>query len=158
MARIALATPAGAGGRSLQRSPPAASFTKVRTDHASETAEDYVEAVSDILHRKGECRVKDLVEHMGVTHVTVSRVIARLVDRNLVDTEPHRPIRLTAEGERLAAAARRRHELVLAFLLALGVPEADAQRDAEGLEHHVGQSTLERMKAFVEHRPIEGAH
>ena len=136
--------------------PPAASFTKVRTDHASETAEDYVEAVSDILHRQGECRVKDLARHMGVTHVTVSRVIARLQERELVDTEPHRPIRLTAAGEKLAAAARRRHEIVFAFLLAIGVPEADAQRDTEGIEHHVGDATLHAMRAFIQRTTPSG--
>src|SRR5438552_9911198 len=132
--------------------PPATSFSKVRSDHASETAEDYVEAVSDILHRQGECRVKDLAQHMGVTHVTVSRVITRLHDLDLVETEPYRPIRLTAQGERLAARARQRHQIVLDFLLALGVPEIDARRDTEGLEHHVGQATLERMAAFVQQR------
>ena len=35
-------------------------FDKVRRDHATETAEDYVEAISDIVHGAGECRVKDL--------------------------------------------------------------------------------------------------
>jgi len=127
----------------------AASFKKVRSDHAMETAEDYVEAVSDILHRLGQCRVRDLAQHMGVSHVTVSRAIARLQEKQLVTTEPHRPIRLTAEGERLAAASRRRHEIVLTFLRALGVPETEARRDTEGLEHHVGQATLDRMAAFV---------
>ncbi len=127
-----------------------ASFRKVRADHASETAQDYVEAVSDIVHRHGMCRVKDLASLMGVTHVTVSRVISRLQDEELVETEPHKPIRLTARGERLAAESRRRHEIVLAFLRALGVPETDAQRDTEGIEHHVGEATLSRMRAFVE--------
>lgn len=136
-------------GKSAAAVKPSASFSKVRADHASETAEDYVEAVSDILHREGECRVKDLAAHMGVTHVTVTRVIARLAEENLVETEPYRPIRLTAVGERLAAESRRRHEIVLAFLLALGVPEADARRDTEGIEHHVGEATLQRMAAFI---------
>src|SRR5690349_7256241 len=121
---------------------PAALFSKVRTDHAAETAEDYVEAVSDMLHRHGECRVKDLARHMGVSHVTVSRIVARLHELGLVDTERHRPIRLTAAGEKLAAESRRRHEIVLAFLRSIGVPEADAQRDTEGIEHHVGPATL----------------
>jgi DtxR family transcriptional regulator, manganese transport regulator len=139
---------------------PAASFKKVRTDHAGETAEDYVEAVSDILHRQGECRVKDLVQHMGVTHVTVSRVISRLHELDLVDTEPYRPIRLTAAGEKLAATSRQRHETVLAFLLALGVPEAEARRDTEGIEHHVGQQTLARMAMFIQRHEIaqEASH
>jgi DtxR family manganese transport transcriptional regulator len=126
------------------------SFTKVRADHASETAQDYVEAVSDILHRQGECRVKDLAEHLGVTHVTVSRIISRLQEQDLVQTEPYRPIRLTARGERLAAQTRQRHETVLAFLRALGVPDAEAQRDAEGIEHHVGDATLVAMHRFLQ--------
>ena len=125
-------------------------FVKVRADHALETAQDYVEAVSDIVHRHGECRVKDLALHLGVTHVTVSRIIARLQTEDLVDTEPYRPIRLTAKGERLAAMTRRRHEVVLAFLRLLGVPETDALRDAEGIEHHVGEATLHAMQSFLQ--------
>lgn len=131
--------------------PPAeASFEKVRQDHSMETAEDYVEAVSDILHRQGECRVRDLSDTMGVSHVTVTRIVARLQREGLLETQPYRPIRLTAAGERLAAASRQRHETVLAFLLALGVPEPEARRDAEGIEHHVGEHTLECMRRFVE--------
>ena len=127
-----------------------ASFRKVRADHAGETAQDYVEAVSDIVHRLGACRVKDLAAHMGVSHVTVTRVIGRLQDEGLVDTEPYKPVRLTARGERLAAESRRRHEIVLAFLMALGVPEGEARRDTEGLEHHVGEATLSAMAGFIE--------
>jgi DtxR family manganese transport transcriptional regulator len=127
----------------------AASYVKVRADHASETAQDYVEAISDILHRHGECRVKDLSRHLGVSHVTVSRIVSRLQEEELVDTEPYRPIRLTAKGERLAASTRQRHQTVLAFLLALGVSETDAHRDAEGIEHHVGSATLQAMQSFL---------
>ena len=125
-------------------------FKKVRADHAAETAEDYVEAVSDIVHALGECRVKHLVEHMGVTHVTVSRTIARLEAEGLVETEPYKPIRLTAAGERLAARSRRRHQIVLEFLRALGVTDQVARQDAEGIEHHVSESTLDRMEAFTQ--------
>ena len=133
-----------------QSSPlPINRFAKVRNDHAKETAQDYVEAVASILYRRGECRVKDLAQQMGVSHVTVSRIIARLQQEDLVETEPYRPIRLTPRGEQLAAASRRRHETVLGFLLALGVPDADARRDAEGIEHHVGVRTLERMAVFL---------
>jgi DtxR family manganese transport transcriptional regulator len=127
-----------------------APFEKVRRDHAMETAEDYVEAVSDIVHRHGVCRVKDLVAHMGVSHVTVTRIVARLAQEGLVETAPYRPIRLTAAGEQLAARSRRRHRIVLSFLLALGVPEEEAHRDTEGIEHHVGAATLECMADFVE--------
>jgi DtxR family manganese transport transcriptional regulator len=129
---------------------PVASFRKVRSDHAMETAQDYVEAVSDILHRHGVCRVRDLARHMGVSHVTVSRIIARLQEEQLVDTTPYRPIRLTARGEQLAAMSRRRHEIVRQFLQAIGVAADEAERDAEGIEHHVGPATLARMEALID--------
>lgn len=125
-------------------------FAKVRADHSQETAEDYVEGISDIIHREGTCRVKDMAKKMGVSHVTVVRTIARLVKEGLAISEPYRPIRLTASGERLAASSRHRHEIVLSFLLALGVGPIAAARDAEGMEHHVGPGTLQRMKGFVQ--------
>jgi DtxR family manganese transport transcriptional regulator len=147
---VARSTPSATAAR------PGRTYRKVRADHATETAQDYVEAVSDIVHRKGECRVKDLSEHMGVSHVTVSRIITRLLEEEFVETSPYRPIRLTARGERLAAEARRRHEIVLGFLVCLGVPEADARPDAEGIEHHVGPATLRCMERFVrECRPAQ---
>ena len=134
---------------------PGRAYRKVRADHAAETAQDYVEAISDIVHSEGICRVKHLAEHMGVSHVTVSRIIARLLDEQLVETERYRPIRLTAKGERLAAESRRRHEIVRQFLLALGVPEAEAGSDAEGIEHHVGSSTLQCMELFMHQAEAE---
>ncbi len=131
---------------------PDVRYAKVRADHSTETAEDYVEGISDIIHRQGKCRVKDLTGLMGVSHVTVVRTVARLVREGLVLSEPYRPIRLTAKGEQLAARSRQRHEIVLSFLLALGVRPTEAARDAEGMEHHVSPNTLERMKVFIAER------
>ncbi len=132
-------------------------FAKTRADHATETAEDYVEAVSDLVHRQGECRVKDLASFFGVSHVTVSRIIARLQELELVETEPYRPIRLTARGERLAAESRRRHAVVVKFLRAIGVPADIAEHDAEGIEHHVSEGTLICMETFLAGSPSAAA-
>lgn len=132
--------------------PPAApggAFPKVRRDHASETAEDYVEAIDSIVVSKGACRVADLARHMGVTHVTVVRTLNRLAGAGLVAKAPYGPASLTARGARMARAARDRHECVLAFLRAIGVPDHVAARDAEGLEHHASRATLEAMARFV---------
>lgn len=134
----------------MTRSEDAAPFIKVRRDHATETAEDYVEAVAEILDRDGECRVRDLARHMGVSHVTVTRIVSRLVDSKLVDTRPYRPIELTPAGRQLAEACRARHELVVAFLRRIGVPDEIARRDAEGIEHHVSEKTLGCMRRFIE--------
>ena len=109
---------------------PAQSHSRIRRDHASETAEDYVEAVADLIAAGGRCRIVDLADCFGVSHVTVTKTIARLVREGFVETQPYGPISLTDTGRRLAQNSRKRHELVYQFLLALGVSPTVAADDA----------------------------
>lgn len=115
-------------------------------------AEDYVEAIDEIVSQQGECRVVDLARRFGVTHVTVSRTTRRLVRDGLIETRPYGPIQLTDEGRSLARTSRDRHELVLNFLRVLGVGEPTAEVDAEGIEHHCSHETLQKMKQFIAER------
>ena len=128
---------------------PRTGHQRTRRDHASEIAEDYVEAIAEVIEHADACRVRDLAERFGVSHVTVVRTIGRLQDEGLVVTEPYQPIGLTAKGRRLAKACRERHDVVFRFLLAIGVPESTAAVDAEGIEHHVSKATLERFRAIA---------
>ena len=123
---------------------------RTRSDHAGETAADYVELIDDLIKSLGEARAVDLARHLGVTQVTVTNTIERLKREGLVTSKPYRSVFLTPKGRRLAASTRRRHQLVLQFLLALGVPRCDAEIDAEGIEHHLSKKTLAAMRAFVE--------
>jgi DtxR family manganese transport transcriptional regulator len=125
-------------------------YERTRRDHASEIAEDYVEAIAEIVEDAGACRVTDLSERFGVTHVTVVQTVQRLEREGLVTTEPYRPVQLTPAGAALAAACKERHDVVYRFLLAIGVDPAVAAVDAEGIEHHVSSETLARFRAIAE--------
>lgn len=129
--------------------PDAQRYARTRADHRDETAEDYVEAIADLLDQGRPARVGDLARLMGVSHVTVSRIVARLRERRLVEAEPYRPVGLTPAGRRLAEQSRARHETVLAFLLAIGVPRKQAEVDAEGIEHHVSDATIKAMERVL---------
>jgi DtxR family manganese transport transcriptional regulator len=122
-------------------------LSQTRREHANEIAEDYVEAIADLMQETGEARVVDLAKRLGVTHVTVNRTIARLQKAGYVTSQPYRAIFLTGNGSDLAAASKRRHEVVVAFLRSLGIPQHVAERDAEGIEHHVSPETLKAFKA-----------
>lgn len=125
-------------------------FRRTRRDHANETAEDYVEAVAQIEAEAGECRGADLARLFAVSHVTVTKTIARLKEEGLVDTRPYGPITLTARGRRLARDSQRRHDLVVEFLKSIGVSDETARVDAEGIEHHVSKETLKCFKKIVD--------
>jgi DtxR family manganese transport transcriptional regulator len=135
-----------AGSSRTQRAPLARNPKRTREEHSQETAQDYVEMIAELIATTGEARVIDLARRMGVTHVTVSRTVRRLQRDGLVASRPYRAIFLTDAGRTLSEESRHRHEIVVAFLKSLGVPDAVARSDAEGIEHHVSQDTL---KAFV---------
>lgn len=122
---------------------------RTRAHHANETAEDYVEAVFDTVTEKKICRVQDLAKHFDVSHVTVSRTVARLCTAGLMSTAPYQPIELTKKGESLAKRVKKRHEIVYRFLLSLGVDQQTAHIDSEGIEHHVSEVTLAAMKKHI---------
>ena len=127
----------------------AENLSQTRREHANEIAEDYVEAIADLVAETGEARVVDLAKRLGVTHVTVNRTIARLQKAGFVTSQPYRAIFLTGDGRDLAASCKSRHEIVVAFLRSLGIPQRIAERDAEGIEHHVSPETLKVFKACL---------
>lgn len=144
----------------LEPSRPALVTPEEQANHHRQTraalqtavAEDYVELIADLIDTTGEARAADIARRLGVTHASVAKMVNRLRDGGLVTTQPYRAIFLTDEGRRIAAASKRRHEIVVAFLLAIGVGEEAARADAEGLEHHVSAETLAAFERVVRER------
>ncbi len=126
-----------------------AAFRRIRSDHQSELAEDYVELIADLIDEKGEARGSDIALRLGVANATVVKTLKRLQDMGLVTQEPYRPIFLTGDGWKMAEDGRRKHRIVEAFLLALGVSDETARIDSEGIEHHVSEETLRAMARFL---------
>ncbi len=125
-------------------------FQSTREAHRSETTEDYVELIADLIDRNGEARPVEIAGRMGVTQPTVTKILTRLQREGLVIRQPYRSIFLSEAGQALAEACRQRHRIVVAFLIALGIDEPTAERDAEGIEHHVSERTLDAFARFIE--------
>lgn len=125
-------------------------FERVREAHQTETAEDYVELIADLIEANGEARVSDLSERFGVSHATVNKIINRLNREGLVTNRPYRSLFLTEKGDELARYCKKRHKIVLDFLVSLGVSRETAAFDAEGVEHHVSRETLEAFEKYIE--------
>ena len=130
----------------------ARNFVHTRSQHAQEIAEDYAEAIADLVAERGEARVVDLAGRLAVTHVTVNRTIARLQKAGIVTSQPYRAIFLTEQGRAVAEASKSRHETVVWFLRSLGIPQRVAEMDAEGIEHHVSPETLLAFKVALRNR------
>lgn len=127
-------------------------FGKARSAQAAALLEDYVELIADLHAVGGEARPIDIARRLGVSHPTAVKSIARLKREGLVTARPYRGVFLTDAGHALAARVRSRHRLVVALLVAVGVPPEDAEADAEGIEHHVSEATLAAFARFVGER------
>ncbi len=128
-------------------------FERARSGRSSAIAEDYAELIADLIANHGEARPTDIARRLGVSHATAIKSIQRLKREGLVTARPYRGVFLTEAGAELAKTVRERHRIVVALLLAVGVPMEAAEADAEGIEHHVSEQTLTAFKAFLRSAP-----
>lgn len=125
------------------------SYRQAREARRTELAEDYVELIADLLDDEGEARQVDMASRLGVKQPTVAKMLKRLADEGLVTQRPYRGVFLTDDGRALAEKSRHRHQIVEAFLRAVGVSQEQARLDAEGIEHHVSEETLDMFERFI---------
>ena len=122
------------------------SFKKVRDAHKTENTEDYLEIIADLLNAKGEARIVDIAEKLGIAQATANKTVQRLQSQGYINKEPYRSIFLTLKGQKIASTSKKRHIVVLTFLQNLGLDSKTAEADAEGIEHHVSDKTLKKME------------
>lgn len=130
----------------------------------SASVEDYLKAIW-LVAGKGSASTNALAEQLGVSAPSVSGMLARLQEQDLVRHERYRGVRLTARGQREALRLMRRHRLIETFMtLHLGYRWDEVHHEAERLEHAVSDRFAERLDAFLGHPshdphgdPIPGA-
>jgi DtxR family manganese transport transcriptional regulator len=125
-------------------------FGKTRSAQSTAVLEDYVELIADLLASAGEARPTDIARRLGVSHATAIKTISRLKRAGLATARPYRGVFLTEKGQALAERVRVRHRLVVNLLRVLGVPAESAETDAEGIEHHVSETTLKAFARFLQ--------
>jgi DtxR family transcriptional regulator, manganese transport regulator len=130
-------------------SDQATRFSQARSARSAALLEDYTELIAELVEERGEARITDIASRLGVTHPTATKAVARLKREGLVVSRPYRSVFLTPLGQEMAQRVRARHRLVVALLLAVGVPADAAEADAEGMEHHVSDSTLAAFEKFL---------
>ena len=122
----------------------------MRKQHSSELAQDYVEAIYEILKADAVVTITALQKVFGVSHVTVIRSLKRIHEQGLTTGTKSKQIQLTDTGLALAESAAEKHQLVKQLFIQLGVQEEQADADAEGAEHHLSNETIEAIRRFLE--------
>ena len=112
----------------------------------SRSVEDYLKAVYSLNERGGSASTNDLARALDIQPASVSGMIRRLAEDGLLEHEPYRGVRLTAEGSRQALKILRRHRIIESFLVhRLGYAWDDVHDEAERMEHAASDTLIDRM-------------
>jgi DtxR family Mn-dependent transcriptional regulator len=137
-----------------RRKPPRASAR----DPLTAPVEDYLKAIYDIELGGGPAATTELAQRLAIAPASVSGMIQRLAEQDLVAHEPYRGVRLTSAGRRAALRTIRRHRVIETYLVqVLGYAWDRVHDEAERLEHAASDALIDRMAAALG-EPVTDPH
>jgi DtxR family Mn-dependent transcriptional regulator len=121
----------------------------------SEIEEMYLKTIFEVhTETPGEIvKTTQLAELMGVSPASVTEMVQRLSQREMITHIPYRGCRLTTEGFQLAARVKRREGLLEVLLKDVIGFKGDVKGVACKMEHAVGielEETLDRLLGYPE--------
>ncbi|RNJ77193.1 MAG: transcriptional regulator [Nitrosopumilus sp. H8] len=116
---------------------------------SSSRMEDYLEVISELVELKGYATTLDISRYMEVSAPSVTKMLQRLDEGGFLEYEKYHGINLTEKGSRIADGIRQKHGILLEFFEILGVGYETANRDAEGIEHHLDPKTIKQLRKFI---------
>ncbi len=111
--------------------------------------EDYLEVIYELITLKGYATTIDISGYLNVSSPSVTKMLQRLNESGHLNYERYRGISLTESGIAIAKNMHDRHGILADFLKMIGVDEDTANRDAEGIEHHLHPETLKKLEEFI---------
>lgn len=119
----------------------------------SHAEENYLKAIFKISEKDGKAATTNgVAAEMQTTAASVTDMLKRLADKNLIAYEKYRGVQLTEVGNRLATGLIRKHRLWEVFLVdKLGFAWDEVHDLAEQLEHVQGDPLVTRLDAFLGH-------
>ena len=114
--------------------------------------EDYLKAVYEIKQREGEpVSTSSIAELLEVTPPTVTSMMEKLEERELIEREKYSGAHLTREGETVALEVLRHHRLLETYLAEqLGYDWTEVHEEADRLEHHISEEFERRVAELLD--------
>lgn len=111
----------------------------------SQSAEDYLERIHELIEAKGYARVADIAASLKVRAASVTVMVQKLSRAGYVKYEKYRGLILTDKGRGVARDIQNRHATLSRFFSLFGLDAATQGEDIEGIEHHLSPATLEML-------------
>jgi Mn-dependent DtxR family transcriptional regulator len=122
----------------------------------SQSAEDYLERIHELIEQKGYARVVDIASSLEVKQASVTAMVQKLAEAGYLNYEKYRGLILTDEGRAVARKIHSRHITLSRFFSLFGLDPETQHNDIEGIEHHLSPETVEVLSdlaQFFESKP-----
>ncbi len=124
----------------------------------SQSIEDYLKAIYKLGRNDDRVTTSAIAERLEVSPASVTNMVKKLAEMNLLTHEPYRGVALTGAGEKIALETIRHHRLLELYLAeALSIPWDRVHAEAEKLEH-VLSDELETAIANALGDPLTDPH
>ncbi len=122
------------------------SGTSRKDDVITHAMEDYLKVIYNLQTQNEKVTTQAIAERLNVQSPSVTNMVKRLADLNLLEHTPYRGVLLTASGERTALEVVRHHRLLELYLAdALGYSWDEVHAEAEQLEHSISEEFEARI-------------
>jgi DtxR family Mn-dependent transcriptional regulator len=112
--------------------------------------ENYLKAIFALMDENGEVMVNELSQRLAIKMPTVSSMMKKLANKNLVTYESYKPIRLTEKGRVEAALIIRKHRLTEMYLVEkMGFGWEEVHHIAEQIEHIQSPELFAKMDELL---------
>src|SRR5205814_5698637 len=103
----------------------------------SQSAEDYLERIHELIEEKGYARVVDIASSLKVRQASVTSMVQKLGEAGYLNYVKYRGLVLTDQGRDVARRIQQRHATLSRFFSLFGIDADTQQSDIEGIEHHL---------------------
>ena len=110
--------------------------------------DDYLELIYKISEEeaRGLARIKEMSKVLGVYPSTVTEMMQKLSDKDMVIRVDYEGVKLTDTGRKHAMAVLSRHRILECFFLQyLEIPPSEVKDEICGIEHHLSQRVLMQL-------------
>ena len=122
----------------------------------TQSAEDYLERIHELIEEKGYARVVDIASSLDVKQASVTSMVQKLGELGYLNYEKYRGLILTEKGRAVACKIQERHATLSRFFSLFGLSAETQKEDVEGIEHHLSPATVEvlaDLAQFFEDHP-----
>ncbi len=112
----------------------------------TEAVENYLETILILSKAQSDVHAIDICSYLGYSRPTVSIILKKMKDDELVNVDSDNHITLTEKGREIAEKIYERHNVISAFFIHLGVKKDQALEDACKIEHDLSSETFQLLK------------